>query len=315
MAAQAGGSQGELSVREALQAGGRRLAAAGCEQARLDAEVLLAHVLGVTRAGLYAHPERRLSAEEAAAWEAALTRRARREPAAYILGYRAFYDLELVVDRRVLVPRPETELIVDRVLAIATSVARRGKPPACPYSLVRTIWDVGTGSGALALTLARHLPEAHVVGSDISSRALVVAAMNRCRLGLQGRVELVRADLLSAARGPLDVVVANLPYLRSEECLAAMPEVAQYEPRLALDGGRTGLALVTRLLQQATALEPPPAYTLLEIGAGQGPEALRLAQAHFAGRPISLGKDYAGLERILEIGPPPGEEGEADALP
>ena len=284
-----------LTVRTALTEGTRRLAEAGCPEARLDAEVLLAHVLGSSRAYLYAHTERCLSGDEAVAWEEALARRACREPTAYIVGYKEFYGMPLAVDRRVLVPRPETEMIVERTLALAAE-----RP-------LTTVWDVGTGSGALALALAQHLRGTHLVASDISAGALEVAATNRRRLGLEAQVQLVRCDLLTAAREPLDAVVANLPYLTTDEWRQAMPEVAQYEPRLALDGGRAGLELVERLLAQAAALQPAPRLLLLEIGAGQGAAALDLADRYFPGHWTILWRDYAGWDRVLEI----GEFGEA----
>jgi len=276
-------------VRTALREAAQRLAEAGCDQPRLEAEVLLAHALGVTRTYLLAHPERRLTPSELEDFQRLVARRREREPLAYIVGRREFYGLDLLVDRRVLVPRPETELVVDRVLEQA-----RRRP-------IRTVWDVGTGSGAVALALAHHLPDARVVASDISAEALAVAAANRERLGLGGRVELVRADLLSAARGPLDAVVANLPYLSSEEYRAAMPEVSRYEPPLALDAGPTGLEVIARLLAQAAGLEPMPAVLLLEIGAGQGQAAMALANRFLPGHRIALHRDLAGWDRVLEL--------------
>lgn len=300
-----GGDSG-LTVQEALRSGSQELARAGCDQPRLDAETLLAHVLRAGRAYLFAHPERGLTVAEEGAWREALARRVGREPVAYIVGRKEFYDLDLAVDRRVLVPRPETELIVERVLALA-----RVRP-------VRTVWDVGTGSGALALTLARHLPEACVVASDVSSEALEVASANRRRLGLEKRVQLVRADLLHAAAGPVDVVVANLPYLRTGEYCEAMPEVSRHEPRLALDGGASGLEIMARLLAQARALEPPPEAILLEIGAEQGAQALALAGEHFCGCSVAVHRDLAGLDRVVEIRPGDcgyrGEEGASTCI-
>ncbi len=292
-----------LTVRAALQRGVERLAAAGIDEPRLDAELLLAHVLGAGRAELYAHPERCLAPEEEEAWQQALARREQREPLAYITGSRGFYGLELAVDRRVLVPRPETEMIVERVVAFAA------------VHPVQVVCDVGTGSGALALAIAQSLPGVRVVATDVSREALQVAAENRRRLGLEGRVELVESDLLAGVHGAVDVLVANLPYLRTEEYLGAMPEVSQYEPRLALDGGPDGLALLERLLAQAAALAPQPTLLLLEIGAEQGPEAVELARAHFTERPVALRRDLAGLDRVVEVAPPlvpspRGEEGE-----
>lgn len=298
-------AHGALTVGEALRSGTERLAAAGVDEPRFDAEVLLAYALGVSRAYLYAHPERCLAPEEEAAWQDAVARRERREPVAYIVGKRGFFGLELAVDRRVLVPRPETEMIVERVLEFAA------RQP------VRVVWDIGTGSGALALAIAQNLAGVRVVGTDISREALQVAAENRRRLGLEGRVELAEGDLLAGARGPVDVVVANLPYLRSEEYLQAMPEVSQYEPRLALDGGPSGLSLVERLLAQAAALEPPPALLLLEIGAEQGADAVALARTYFPRRAVGLHRDLAGLDRVLEVTadlPTPRQVGPGDSV-
>lgn len=277
-------------VGAALHEATEKLAAAGCDQPRLDAELLLAHVLGVPRSYLYAHPERCLTPAEAAAWQAALARRVAREPVPYIVGATEFYGLPLVVDRRVLVPRPETELIVDRARALAAQ-----EPLA-------TVWDVGTGSGALALAIAQHLPGARVVASDVSGEALQVADLNRRRLGLEGHVQMVRCDLLACARGGIDLIVANLPYLRTEEYLGAMPEVSRYEPRGALDGGARGLDPIGRLLAQAAALRPAPAFLLLEIGAEQGAEVVAMARERFPERPVALWRDYAGLDRVVEIG-------------
>ncbi|MGQ9682353.1 MAG: peptide chain release factor N(5)-glutamine methyltransferase [Anaerolineae bacterium] len=295
-------SAGE-SVRAALQRGAWRLRRASCDQPRLDAELLLACTLHVDRASLLAHPERSLSAEEAAAYEAALQRRAAREPLAYITGMRAFHGLELLVDARVLVPRPETEMLVERALTC-------WEPKATPL-----LWDVGTGSGAIALAVAAQRPGARVVGSDVSAEALAVAACNRCRLGLAANVRWVRADLLSATRGGIDGVLANLPYLSATEYAEAMPEVSHYEPRLALEAGPQGLELVERLCRQAAALEPPPAVVLLEIGALQGPRAVEIARAAFPHRVITLARDLAGWDRVLEVGqrpspPAPLPEGE-----
>ncbi|MDI7276332.1 MAG: peptide chain release factor N(5)-glutamine methyltransferase [Anaerolineae bacterium] len=300
--------EGTLDVRTALREGARALAEAGCDEPRLDAELLLAHALGVTRTHLLTHPEQRLTPAEEGAFRAAVARRQEREPLAYVVGKREFYGLDLVVDRRVLVPRPESELIVERLLAFA---ARRP---------ITTVWDVGTGSGALALAVAHSLPGARVVASDVSAAALDVAAVNRDRLGLSRQVKLVRADLLAAAGGPIDAVVANLPYLSSEEYAQAMPEVSRFEPPVALDAGPTGLEAVARLLAQAAWLEPAPALLLIEIGAAQGPEAEALARRFFPAHSVALRKDLAGLDRVLEIeaGPvrPPGAaEGPGGVLP
>jgi release factor glutamine methyltransferase len=217
------------TVRDALQEAGRELRAAGCDSPHVDAELLLAHALGVSRTALYAEPERELDPEERERLRALVARRARREPAAYILGEWGFRRLTLAVDARVLVPRPETEAVVERALAHVRDLAE-------PLVL-----DVGTGSGAIALAIADEHEGARVVATDISADALAVAAENRARAGLEGRVELVLGHLVAGLRGPFDLVVSNPPYVEPGDFDALEPEIRLYEPREAVVGtGQTG---------------------------------------------------------------------------
>jgi release factor glutamine methyltransferase len=217
------------TVRQALQEGGRTLATAGCESPHVDAELLLAHVLAAPRVELFTDPARSLSADEEKQYGALVRRRAAREPAAYILGEWAFRELSLRVDPRVLIPRPETEIVVERALShIRTAAA--------PLVL-----DVGTGSGAIGLSIASEHPGATVVATDISAEALAVAAENRARLGLEERVELVLGHMVAGMRGPFDLVVSNPPYVTPEEFESLQPEIRLHEPREALVGsGQTG---------------------------------------------------------------------------
>jgi release factor glutamine methyltransferase len=218
-----------MTIREALQQGGRELGAAGCEAPHVDAELLLAHVLAVPRTELFADSGRSLSDEEEQRYRALVGRRASREPAAYILGEWGFRTLSLRVDPRVLIPRPETEAVVERAIA-------RVRDLAAPLVL-----DVGTGSGAIGLSIATEHPGAMVVATDISADALAVAAENRSRLGLEGRVELVLGHTVAGLRGPFDLVVSNPPYVTPEEFESLQPEIRLYEPREALVGtGQTG---------------------------------------------------------------------------
>ena len=213
-----------LTVREALQEGGRTLADAGCETPRIDAELLLAHALGASRTGLFADADRSLSDEEQRRYQELVGRRAAREPVAYVLGEWGFRGLTLRVDPRVLVPRPETEVVVERAL-------ERLREHPEPIVL-----DVGTGSGAIALAVASEHPGARVVATDISADALAVAADNRAALGLGDRVELVLGHVVAGLRGPFDLVVSNPPYVTAEEFEMLQPEIRLHEPREALVG-------------------------------------------------------------------------------
>jgi release factor glutamine methyltransferase len=213
-----------VTVREALQDGGRMLADAGCETPRIDAELLLAHALSASRTELFADADRALSGEQERRYRELVDRRAAREPVAYILGEWGFRTLTLRVDPRVLVPRPETEVVVERAV-------RHLQDEPEPLLL-----DVGTGSGAIALALASEHPGAKVVATDISADALAVAAENRAALALDDRVELVLGHVVAGLRGPFDLVVSNPPYVTPEEYETLQPEIRLYEPREALVG-------------------------------------------------------------------------------
>ena len=265
------------SARTALEAAREILAGAGCESPRLDAELLLAHALGVGRAGLLAGLHPPLDAPRRARFQSLVRRRAAREPVAYILGRRHFRYVELMVDSRVLVPRPETELLVEAALGLPSGTR---------------VVDVGTGSGAVALALKRERPDLDVTGSDVSAQALAVAAANARRLRLD--VRLVEGDLLDGAGGPYEAVVANLPYVAAAEWPGLPAEIREYEPSLALAGGQDGLDVIRRLVPQIARVR----FAALEVGASQA-RAVRemLAAAGFA-RVAGL-RDLAGIERVV----------------
>jgi release factor glutamine methyltransferase len=266
------------------------LRAAGIEAPRAEALLLLGHALNATKAELLAHPERSVGRDDAERFEQLVDRRARREPYAYIVGRREFYGREFVVDRRVLVPRPETELLVEQALAVVAE--RRARDVGRPL-----VVDVGTGSGAIACSVALGAPELRVVGVDASAGALAVADVNRRRLGLADRVRLVRGSLLEWLGTPADLVVANLPYLPSARLATLGAEVARFEPRPALDGGPDGTDLIRRLVRQAPGRVRPGGTLLLELDPDQVEPIRRIIRD---ARTAVL-EDLAGLPRVLRV--------------
>jgi release factor glutamine methyltransferase len=308
---------GEMQLRMALAQAAAVLENAGIEESRLDAEVLLAHALGITRSQLHAHPQSQLSSAELAHYRQLIERRARREPVAYIVGHQEFYGLDLFVDNRVLIPRPETELLVEKAIEISQ------RQSVDSGQLV--IADVGTGSGAIAVSLAVHLPEILVYATDASLEALEVAARNCRRHGVENRVRLLQGHLLEPLPEPVDLIAANLPYVSQAELAQLPPEISRYEPREALDGGPDGLDHIRRLLalrpfgyalrraqdtaqdRQAQDVAQAGGYLksggviLLEIGTTQGPAVVALAKRHFPAARVEVAKDYAGLDRVVIV--------------
>jgi release factor glutamine methyltransferase len=269
------------TVGDALSAAVDALRAAEVESPRLDAELLLEHASGRDRAWLTAHPEAELDSVAGRAFAELVRRRLRREPVAYILGRKAFRRLELCVDRRVLIPRPETEHLVEAVLEL--------EPLA--------ICDVGTGSGAIALALADELPNARVVATDIYPGALEVARANARRLGLEERVRFEQGSL--PRTGSFDVVVANLPYVSDREWLGLAPEVRGYEPRGAITPGPTGLEAIEALLGElAVGAGARAAAVALEVGEGQAEVVSELVRRAGYER-VERRRDLAGIERVV----------------
>lgn len=264
-----------------------RFARAGLGAPRLDAEVLLADVLSTERIQLYAQHDKPLAPEELERYRQVVRRRLAREPVAYITGRREFWSLTLEVDRRVLIPRPETELLVELALKRAAALER-------PRLL-----DVGTGSGALAIALARELQRATVWATEASAGALTVARRNVERHA--AAVTLLEGDLLAPlpAELTLDLIVSNPPYVASGDLLGLEPEVRDFEPRAALDGGPDGLEVVRRLVPQAAARLVPGGWLALEIGCRQAALVRRLLEEH-GFEEVRAHKDLAGLDRVVE---------------
>jgi release factor glutamine methyltransferase len=278
-------------VEACLAAGTLLLEQAGVDTARLDAECLLAAVLDCPRWQLVLEPRRHLPVEAFSRYLALLARRERREPVAYLLGRREFWSLSLAVSPDVLIPRPETETLVEAALALL----RDGRPDA-------SVVELCTGSGAIAIALARELPAARILATDVSARALALAAGNARAHGVADQVRFLRGDLWRALNGDLagrgaDLVVANPPYVRRPDLVALTPEV-QWEPRLALDGGPDGLDCVREIVQGAPARLAPGAHLALEIGADQGAPVRGLLAAQPALEDVRLLQDLAGRDRV-----------------
>lgn len=254
----------------------------------MDAQVLLARVLGKTRAWVLAHPEAVLSINEDTILHAYLERLQKGEALPYVLGEWEFYDLVFSLTPQVLIPRPETELLVDE--ALKWLGAARPNRLAC---------DVGTGSGCIAVTLAAHFPDLHVLAVDISLAALQVAASNAERHSVSGQIDFLQNDLLKGIGGHFDLICANLPYIPSPvlEGLA----VSKKEPQLALNGGLDGLDLIRKLLKGAPGKLTPGGLLLLEIEASQGKAVLELAREAFPGSNPKVLADLAGLDRLLAV--------------
>jgi release factor glutamine methyltransferase len=267
-------------VREALAGATDALRAAGVESPRLDAELLLAHASGLDRARLASDPDQPLPPGAGRSFAAMVRRRLQREPVAYILGRRGFRRLELAVDPRVLIPRPETELLVEVALEL--------RP--------RRVLDVGTGSGAVAFAIADELAEAEVSATDADPAAIEVAASNGERLGLSGRVLFLLGTIPDAKR--FDLVVANLPYVSEAEWKQLVPEIREFEPRSALVAGPSGLESIEALLDDLAALSAPPPAVALEVGAGQAETVRELAREAGFGA-VEARRDLAGIDRVV----------------
>jgi release factor glutamine methyltransferase len=292
------------TVAELLQEGLLTLRAAGSESARLDAELLLGHVAGLERTALLAHPDVAVPDGAAARYREAVARREAGEPVAYIRGLKEFYGLAFAVDPRALIPRPETERLVE--LAEAEVVRRLVGAPRPAGAAPIEVVDVGTGSGAaiiaLAVSLRRRgmLDEVRLLATDVSSDAVGLARENAVAHALADRIDIAVADLLPSATGPWDVLLANLPYVRTE-AMASLPRATAFEPRRALDGGPDGLTVIARLLDSLPGAIGGDGAAFLEIGADQGDAIRREVERRLPGWSCRVELDLAHLPRVARI--------------
>ena len=279
-----------MNVKETLNATGETLIKTGSPDAKLEAEVLIRHVLGIDRATFFRDLDEPVTDSDRQHLDDLVVRRLRREPLNYITGFREFYGLSFEVSDSVLIPRQETELLVETVISLARS---RPKPEM-------KICDVGTGSGAIAISLAVHLPYAEITAIDISQSALDIADANRRTHGVYNRVALRRGNLLEPVDFKPEIIVSNPPYIPMGDLSLLQPEI-QYEPRVALDGGTDGLELIRGLLSQSLDKVSSTGAILFEIDSSQENSARILAREYFPNSHISVLDDLSGSSRAILI--------------
>ena len=278
-----------MTLRHAWIGSQRQLSDQGICDAWLEAEVLLRHTLSLDRAEFFASLGQKLEDKARESFEKLISRRLTREPLAYITGHREFFSLDLEITPDVLIPRQETELLVEAVIEY-------GKAHPDPI----TVADIGTGSGCIAIAIAVALPSATVLATDLSTRALNIAQRNCLKHRVETRVHLLEADLLNALDRPVDVVVCNPPYLTPTEIQASEEEV-QHEPQIALLGGKKGIDILAKLFNDAHRYLKPGGLLCVEIDPRRANATRSLVQKGFAGCPYEIDRDLVGVERILKV--------------
>lgn len=289
MVASGGGRPERWTIRRLIQTTAEYLESKGSPSARLDTELLLSRALDTDRVQLYLRMDQPLLPAELDAFRELVRRRATHEPVAYILGRREFYGVSLEVSPAVLIPRPETEVLVDAVLE------------ELPEDSQARVLDIGTGSGAIALAVLKERPQVSAIATDVSTEALALAKKNAEALRLSGRIEFREGSLLEPLESGerFEIVASNPPYITEAEMAGLMPDVRDFEPRGALTPGGDGLALVRQIVEGAGPFVKPGGLLLVEIGATQGEAAYALAEAAGAWQDIEVRRDLAGLDRTL----------------
>jgi len=274
-----------VTLIQALNHAREILVANNVEDASLESELLLRHVLRTSRVQLYQDLNRELKPEQEKTFLELVKRRLNGEPTAYITRHREFYGFDFYVDSNVLIPRPESELLVERALTLA-----QNRP-------ISTIAEIGTGCGAIAVSLALNLPQAKIYATDISAPALKVALVNCQRHGVLNTIHLLQGDMLNPLPEPVDLIIANLPYVKEPE----LSGLTDFEPRLALNGGADGLNKIHQLCRQVSYKLHPDGCLLLEIGEGQGRTVTTLLRSLFPSAKIEVIPDLGGIERVVSL--------------
>lgn len=292
-----------MQLKQALASAVARLTEENVPSPRMNAELLLKFILDCDRAYLFAHPERELSQEEEARYESALVERSRGVPAQYIAGHQEFWGMDLIVTPAVLIPRPETEHLLETALELVTSDLRPRTSDLSQKVLASgiRIVDVGTGSGCIALALAKELPGAEIHATDTSASALEIARANAARLQLENRIHFAEADLLGDLRGPFDIIVSNPPYVGESETDQVQLEVRNFEPRTAVFAGSAGTEVIARLIPQARAALRPGGWLLLEISGTIVDDVRRLLQGWEG---VEVTADLQSIPRVVRAQKP-----------
>jgi len=279
-----------------LKWGEGQLTAAGIDSYRLDAKILLTAFLSVDDVLIYSRPDFAVSPEDILSYREAIARRSRREPLAYIIGKKEFWNHPLTVNRHTLIPRPETEILVETALGYISSMNGNIK-----------LLDIGTGSGNIPISLASEIPSLHCTAVDISAEALETARFNSKALNLEGRISFLKADLRNLPfsnlenGGLFDIIVSNPPYIRSADIGALMPEVALFEPRLALDGGADGLVSYRQIIEGCQAILRPEGVLIMETGMGQAMDIIGFINSLAIFGEAEIINDLAGIERVVAV--------------
>jgi len=281
-----------MTLTQALQQSACTLSVNGIEDSHIEARVLLGHITKLSPVQIYTQTEQTLSREQERDLSKLIERRLRREPTAYIVNRREFYGIDFYIDSRALIPRPETELLVDTALEFSKNTC----PPSPPL-----IADIGTGCGAIAISLALNLPQSKIYATDISHSALEVARLNCEHHKVTRQVTLLQGNLLEPVPEPVDLIVANLPYVRSSELGNLSPEITGFEPRTAIDGGENGLNCIRQLLEQSKEKINPRGCLLLEIGQNQEQEVIHLIHSCLNKVSFTFIPDLNGINRVVKI--------------